>query len=258
MQPMKKLSWYVYRVARAVVRRLFPEPQITGLENLPADRPCIIVGNHAQAYGPIYMELYLPGSRAIWCIAEMMHVKEVPDYAFRDFWSRKPLWCRWVYRLLSFVVAPLVPCVLNNAHTIGVYRDSRIINTMRESLKRMKEGTNIVIFPEHEVFRNGIVWEFQEGFVNLARLYTRQTGEGVDFVPMYVAPRLRRVCLGSPIAYDPTADPGAEARRICDALMDAVTDLALALPPHVAVPYPNLPKHSYISTDSMKGAPAVK
>lgn len=255
---MKKLSWYVYRATCAVVRRLVPAPQFTGLEQLPVDRPCVVVGNHAQAYGPIYMELYLPRKRAIWCIAEMMHLREVPDYAFRDFWSRKPLWCRWFYRLLSFVAAPIVVCVLNNAHTIGVYRDSRVINTMRESLKRMKEGASIVVFPEHEVFRNGIVWEFQEGFVNLARMYRRQTGESVDFVPMYVAPRLRRVCFGSPIAYDPVADPAEEVRRVRDALMDAVTELALALPPHVAVPYPNLPKRGYISTDSKKGGPAGK
>ena len=40
--------------------------------------------------------------------------------------------------------------------------------------------------------------------------------------------------------------------------MDAVTALALALPPHLAIPYPNLPKKRYISTESMKGTPAEK
>ena len=253
---MKQLSWYVYRAACAVVRRLFPEPEFTGLERLPSDRPCIIVGNHAQAYGPCYMELYLPRERAIWCTAEMMDLKALPDYAFRDFWSKKPWWNRWVYRLLSYVGAPFAVATLKNAHTIGVYRDNRLLSTMRESLKRMKEGANIVIFPEHEVYHNGIVWEFQEGFVNLAALYARQTGGTVDFVPMYIAPKLRRVCFGEPVAFDPAADSKAEKRRVCRALMDAVTDLALSLPPHVAVPYPNLQKRSYISTDSMKGASA--
>ena len=250
---MQKLLWYVYRAVCAVVRLLFPKPVFTGLENLPADRPCIIVGNHAQAYGPIYMELYLPCERAIWCVAELMHVREIPAYAFQDFWSKKPRWCRWFYRLLPYLAAPLCACVLSQAHAIPVYRDSRILSTMRDSLKRMKEGKHIVIFPEHEVAHNGIVWEFQDGFVNLASIYARQTGQAVDFVPMYIAPKLRRVCLGSPIAFNPDADLNQERRRVCHALMDAVTDLALALPPHVAVPYPNLPKRSYISTDSLKG-----
>ena len=77
-------------------------------------------------------------------------------------------------------------------------------------------------------------------------------------LPMYIAPKLRRVCFGKPITFYPGANPREEAHRVCVALMDAVTALALMLPPHVAVPYPNLPKRRYISTESMKGTPAEK
>lgn len=242
---MKRPSWYVHCILRAAIRALYPAPEFTGLENLPQDRPCIIVGNHSQTYGPFYMELYLPCERAIWCAGELMHLKEVPGYAFRDFWSKKPRWCRWAYRLFAYAAAPLSVCILKYAHCIAVYRDNRVMTTMRESLKRMKEGANIVIFPEHEVPVNNIVWEFQEGFVNLASLYARQTGEPIAFVPMYIAPRLRRVSFGRPVAFDAAAAPREEGHRVCLALMDAITKLALALPPHVVVPYPNLPKDRY-------------
>ena len=258
MKSMKGFTWYIYCAFRALIRLLFPEPEFTGLENLPQGRPCIVAGNHAHTYGPIYAELYLPFERATWCIGEMLDLKALPEYAYKDFWSKKPRWCRWFYRLLSYVIAPLCVAVLKNARCIGVYKDYRIMSTMRESLKRMKAGENIVIFPEHEVPHNDIVWEFQKGFVNLASLYARQTGQPIDFVPMYIAPKLRLVCFGKPVAFDPSANPGEEADRVCAALMDAVTALALALPPHLAIPYPNLPKNRYISTESMKGTPAAK
>ena len=258
MKPMKNFTWYVYRASCALIRLLFRKPGFSGLENLPQGRPCIVVGNHAHAYGPFYAELYLPFERSTWCIGEMLDLKALPDYAFKDFWSKKPRWCRWFYRLLSYVIAPLCVAVLKNARCIGVYKDYRIMSTMRESLKRMKAGENIVIFPEHEVPHNDIVWEFQKGFVNLASLYARQTGQPIDFVPMYIAPKLRLVCFGKPVAFDPSANPGEEADRVCAALMDAVTALALALPPHLAIPYPNLPKNRYISTESMKGTPSEK
>lgn len=251
---MKKLSWYVYRAVCAVVRRLIPMPEISGLENLPQGRPCIIVGNHAQAYGPVYAELYLPFARSVWCRAEMMNMRELPDYAYQDFWSKKPRWCRWFYRLLAYVATPVCVCVMKNAHCVPVYRDGRILTTLRESLKRMNAGENIVIFPEQEVPHNDVVWEFQSGFINLASLYFRQTGQAVDFVPVYIAPRLRRVCFGVPVAFDPASNHREEGPRVARALMDAVTDLALALPPHVVVPYPNLPKRRFPSTDSMKGS----
>ena len=242
---MKELTWYCYRASCALISFLFPKPEFTGLENLPKGRPCIIAGNHAHVYGPFYAELYLPFERTIWCIAEMMDMKALPDYAFRDFWSKKPRWCRWFYRLLSYAIAPLCVSVLKHAHCIGVYKDNRLLSTMRESLKRMKAGDNIVIFPEEDIPHNDIVWEFQEGFVNLASLYVRQTRQPVEFVPMYIAPALRKVCFGKPIAFDSDADLEAERTRICNALMDAITDMARALPRHRAVPYPNIPKRRY-------------
>lgn len=242
---MKELSWYCYRAACALIAFLFPAPEFTGVENLPEGQPCIIVGNHAHVYGPFYSELYLPCERTIWCIGEMMDMKALPDYAYRDFWSRKPGWCRWVYRILSYIIAPLCVTVLKHAHCISVYKDNRLLTTMRESIKHMKAGDNIVIFPEEDIPHNGIVWEFQEGFVNLASLYARQAHAPVEFVPMYIAPALRRVSFGRPIAFDRSADLESERVRICNALMDAITDMARAMPRHKVTPYPNIPRRQY-------------
>ena len=58
--------------------------KVIGKENLP-DEPCIIVGNHTLMNGPIACELYTPGKHYTWCNGEMMHLKEVPQYAFEDF-----------------------------------------------------------------------------------------------------------------------------------------------------------------------------
>ena len=240
-----KLSYLVYRaVFRLAGLLVMRRPALQGLEHLP-DGPCVIVGNHAQMYGPVAAELYLPFDRAIWCSAEMMHVKEVPAYAFQDFWSRKPRHTRWFYRLLSFLIAPIAACTFSNAHCIGVYRDMRVMRTLRESVRRLQEGANIVIFPEHEVPHNRIVYDFQQSFIDLARLYRHQTGQTLSFVPMYVCPALGRVLFGEPIAYDDAAPADAERARVAQALMDAVTELALSLPAHRVVPYPNLPKKAH-------------
>ena len=101
----KKIS-PVYRGIRWLVRLFSPKIQVVGRENLP-EEPCVIVGNHSQMYGPIAGELYTPGKHYIWCAGEMMHWKEVPDYAFEDFWSEKPKAVRWVFRLLSYLITPV-------------------------------------------------------------------------------------------------------------------------------------------------------
>lgn len=238
------LKYGVYRATCGLARLFFPRPALEGLENLP-EGPCVLVGNHAQMHGPVISELYLPFDRAIWCTGEMMHLKEVPAYAFKDFWSAKPAGVRWLYRILSYLIAPLSVCVFNNAHCIGVYRDARVMTTFRETLKALSEGTRMVIFPECAEKHNHIVYQFQDHFLALGRMYARQGGQKLAFVPMYTAPALGKVCFGPAVYYDPAAKPEEERLRVCAALMDGVTALAEALPRHRVVPYLNLPKREY-------------
>lgn len=215
-----------------------------GTENLP-DEPCIIAANHAQMNGPIASEIYFPVPNYTWCNGEMMYREEVPAYAFQDFWSGKPKWTHWFFRLLSHAIAPLAVILFNNARTIEVRRDLRIMSTLRSTVERMQQGYSVVIFPECYDEHNHIVHKFQEGFVDAARIYHRKTGIEPCFVPMYVAPRLKKMYFGKPIRFCAANPADQERRRICDYLMDEITNIACSLPRHKVVPYPNISKKDY-------------
>ena len=240
---MKKIS-PLYKFIKWLVWLFYPKTAVVGAEHLP-DGPCIIVGNHTQMNGPIACELYMPGEHYTWCAGEMMHCKEVSAYAYRDFWSQKPKYIRWFFRLLSYVIAPLSVLVFNSANCIGVYHDTRIMTTFKTTLDKLQGGARIVIFPEHDVPHNHIVCDFQDRFIDVAKMYCKRTGEELAFVPLYVAPDLKTMYLGEPVRFDHTAPPDAERRRICAYLMDAVTDIAVSLPPHTVVPYRNIRKKDY-------------
>ena len=162
-------SYALYRFIRFWVWLLYPKIKVNGAENLP-EEPCIIVGNHAKANGPIAVELYFPTERYTWCNGEMMHLREVPDYTYRDFWSQKPRHIRWLYRIASFLIAPLSVCVFNNANCIGVYHDLRIMGTFRETVQKLQGGASVVIFPEHHEPHNNIVCAFQDRFIDVAKM----------------------------------------------------------------------------------------
>ena len=239
----KKTSW-IYRVLRWFVWLFAPKFRLEGTENLPKEA-CVIVGNHSQMYGPIAGELYTPVPHYIWCAGQMMNRKEVAAYAYQDFWSRKPKAVRWLFKLASHLIVPLAMLVFGGAHTIPVYHDTRLLATFRESIEKLKAGNSIVIFPECYDEHNNIVHAFREKFVDLARIYYKKTGTALKFVPIYVAPALAGVYVGDPVAFDPDAPIAGERRRICDALMDAITDMAVSLPEHRVVPYPNVSKRDY-------------
>ena len=234
----------VYRFFRIVVSKVTPVYEIVGAKNLP-EGPCIVVGNHSQAFGPIASELYFPGKHYTWCISEMMEKESVADYTYQDFWSKKPRLIRPVFRLFSYMLPSLCQIVFTNADTIPVYRDKRIMKTFKLSADKLGENAAIVIFPEDYTEYNNIVHHFQRGFVHVAKYYYRQTGKALPFVPMYVCPKLGKLVLGEPILYSPSNKSDEEAERICTYLQDAISELAYKLPRHRVVPYPNISKRKY-------------
>ncbi len=206
-----------------------------------------MVGNHTQMNGPICAELYFPGPRITWCAQQMMHIKEVPAYAFEDFWSRKPPATHWFYRLLSYVIAPISSCVFNNARTIPVYRDNRLMTTFKQTISALQEGKNVIIFPECYDPHNHIVNQFQDKFIDVAKLYHKRTGISPAFVPMYIAPKLKTLYIGKPLRYCPENSIEQERQRICNYLMDEITTLAVSLPCHTVIPYANISKKNYLT-----------
>ena len=239
----KKTTW-IYRVIRWLIWLFSPKYQLEGTENLP-NEPCVIVGNHGHMYGPIVGELYTPGKHYVWCAGQMMNREEVAAYAYRDFWSGKPKWTHWYYKLLSHVITPLALCIFNNAHTVAVYHDTRLISTFRESIAKLQEGYSMVIFPECYDEHNNIVHAFQDKFIDLARFYYQKTGVELDFVPMYIAPKLKKVYYGRPVRFRADADIKTERSRVCNALMDGITEIAVSLPEHTVIPYPNVSARYY-------------
>lgn len=239
----KKTPW-MYKVIRFLVWLFCPKFTLVGAEKLPKE-PCVIVGNHSQIYGPVAGELYTPVNHCVWCAGQMMKKEEVAAYAYGDFWSKKPKGVRWFYKTLSHLITPLAVLIFNSAHTIPVYHDARLITTFRESIEKLREGYSMVIFPEHYDEHNNIVHDFQDKFVDLARFYYKKTGVELSFVPLYVAPKLGKLFYGDPIRFHADAPIAEERRRICDALMDAITDIALSQPEHTVVPYPNIPRRDY-------------
>ena len=246
----KKVS-LLYRFLKWCVRTVYPKIKVVGEEKIH-NEPCLIVANHCQMHGPIAAELYTPGAHDIWCAHQMMQLKEVPAYAYQDFWSGKPKWTRWLYKIASYAIAPLCVVVFNGANTIAVYRDNRIINTFKNTVKSLSEDKHVVVFPEHLEKHNHIVYDFQDKFIDIARLYYKKTGKELCFLPMYIAPSRKEMHFGAPTRFSTETPIDEERRRICEYLMDEITRVAEALPEHRVVPYENLPKKLHPSNKEVK------
>lgn len=263
----KKKTSFLFKIIKGGIRLFYGHMDVVGLENLP-EKHTILVANHAQMNGPIAGELFFPDNCYIWCAGQMMNLKEVPEYAFTDFWSQKPKWMQPFFRLISYIIAPLSVVIFNNARTIAVYHDMRIMSTFKDTIKMLENGANILIFPEKDETKNNILYQFQDKFVDVAKLYYKKTGIELTFVPVYVAPRLHKTYIGKGTTFDSTvlhntatgdAHTMAEERnRICTYLSDEITNMARTLPEHTVVPYRNLSKKNYLTNKDITEVPHAK
>ena len=133
-----------FRAVKRIVKLVYRPFTFEGLENLPEDS-AVIVGNHSQLHGPLSMELYAPRAHYTWCTSEMLSFKEVSAYAYRDFWSNKPVSVRWLFKIASYLIAPLAWFLFNNAKVIPVYHDTRLLRTFKLSAQRLSEGADVII-----------------------------------------------------------------------------------------------------------------
>ena len=250
----KKNTTLLFKIIKVLVRFFYGKMEIVGKENLP-DKNAIIVANHCQMNGPIAGELFMEDNCYIWCAGEMMALKEVPKYAFRDFWSQKSKWTQPFYKLASYVIAPLAVCVFNNARTIAVYHDMRIKSTFKDTLQMLGCGANILIFPEKDEKYNNILYQFQERFIDVAKLYYKKTGNSLTFVPMYIAPKLKKIYIGKGILFDSENSIDEERKKISNYLSSEITRIARELPVHTVVPYRNIPKRYYLTNKDITEVP---
>ena len=155
-----------------------------------------------------------------------------------------------LFKVIRFLV-----CIFNNARTIAVYCDMRIMSTFKDSIKLLQQGANILIFPEKDEKNNHILYQFQENFIDIAKLYYKKTGIALTFVPMYIAPKLKKMYIGKGISYQCENSIEEERKRISKYLSDEITEIACNLPKHTVVPYRNIPKRFYLTNKDIGEVP---
>lgn len=235
----------LFKIISSVVKIFYRKRKHIGTYNVAENEPCIIVSNHAQMHGPLTTQLYFPRAKYIWTNWEMMNIKEVPKYAYNDFWSNKPKAFKWFWKLVSYLIAPLSAYVFTRADTIPVYRDTRIVATFKKTVQALKDGYNVIIFPECPTPYNNVVNDFQQNFIDIARLYYKSTGKNLKFVPMYLAPKIKTSNIGTAIEYNPNEEASIERNRISSYLKEEITALCLELPKHKIVCYDNVGRKNY-------------
>ncbi|MBQ9252393.1 MAG: hypothetical protein IJ188_07145 [Clostridia bacterium] len=218
-----------YRLAVPLVRLFIPRLRVEW--DVPFDgEPCVFVANHERAIGPLEMAACFPLRKEshIWIYAAPLDRKTTPDYVRADHWWNEegklaPLW----NRIIPPVVALILPPILRSVPHVPVYHDGRAATTVKESLRLLQAGRNIVIFPEIPTgFGQHDMEKINEGWLMMLPMYEKRTGKPLKVWPVRLDLEAKKMRIHAPFVMDgesPLREQTEElSRKVLQGIFDPV------------------------------------
>ncbi len=176
MKPLNRFFVFIYYFVGLITDILHPVT-VEGMENLPK-RGALLCPNHSSNWDPILVALKLP-------INYRLHIM-----------AKKPLFKN-----------PILGWILRKVGAFPVDRDNTDIHAVKTAMKAIKDGDNLLIFPEGTVIRNGV--GYHDGLPAHAKSGVAMIGirTGAKLVPVFVDGEKKffhrtRIIFGKP--YEPT------------------------------------------------------
>lgn len=220
--------------------RPFLHLKVSGMENLRKNEyPSIFVCNHGFIYGPVAAVIYLPTYFRPWIHDVMLDrklcAKEI-SYSFKGF--LKLTGQRTGGTIIRWATRP-VCWALNSFNPIPVARGSShdVMSTFNLSVDALKDGDNILIFPErpskrtksggeHAASGSDELRNFYTGFAHIGKMYHDETGKTLAFYPLYSDSEKHLFKIGEPVLYDPTLSPRDSRKQIAATLHERMQGLS--------------------------------
>ncbi|MGI6787246.1 MAG: hypothetical protein ACOX5X_01655 [Acholeplasmataceae bacterium] len=214
-----------YRGFKNILKIRYKKPKFIFLGDKPTTQS-LILSNHVGTDAPMSLEIYAEFPIRIWGTHEMNSgLRKMYRYQTRVYYHEKKGWNLHLARLFCLLASPLTNLFYKGLKLISTYRDHRFRHTIQESKKAIKNGENIVVFPE--ISDDGYLDElkgFYQGFTLLAETCLKK---GID-LSVYVAYfkiKEKVYLFDKPIFYSKLKQDFSNRKEICKYLVERCNSL---------------------------------
>ena len=207
-----------FRLLKRCMRGRYHCPRFIYLGEEPMNG-ALILSNHEGTDAPMSLEIHLDKPTRMWGASEMNSgLISMYKYQTRVYYHEKKHWNIHLARLFCLIASPLTLLFYSGLELISTYRDARFAKTVRESVAALRDGDNIVIYPEDST--KGYLAElegFHEGFLLLAETCYKR---GYD-LPIFVSYFRRAECayiFDAPVYYSELAATGKSREELAKML----------------------------------------
>ena len=195
------------------------------------EEPVVFVANHYNVFGPVSFILSAPFISYSWMNENLITPEKTEESLYRGVSEMLPYLKEKRIKKICHALRRLVCGVMRRFGNIPVARDdpSKMMQTIRRSIEVLKEGSNVLIFPETGIPEYSLtsVSEFYSGFASLGAFYHMQTGKNLCFCPVYVDELHHIIRSAEPVYYDgESRNIREESDRVSDLIRERIIALA--------------------------------
>ena len=219
-----KRKWW-FRLLKNIMKIRYKKPAFMFLGE-EFKTGSIILSNHEGTDAPMSLEIYAKAPMRMWGAHEMNSgLVKMYKYQTRVYFHEKKHWSLFGARAFCLIASPLTNLFYKGLNLISTYKDQRFFTTIKQSVEALKNGENVVIFPEDST--KGYLAElegFYLGFLALAETCKRR---GMD-IPIYVTYFRKKdkvYIVDNPINYSELIKNGETKEEIAKRLVDRCNEL---------------------------------
>ena len=221
---IKKRKWW-FKVLKKIMKIRYKKVEFVYLGE-KIKNGSIILSNHEGTDAPMSLEIYLDSPIRMWGAHEMNSgLIKLYKYQTRVYYHEKKGWNLHFARLFCLIASPLTNLFYKGLNLISTYKDARFIKTIRESVSAIKNGENIVVYPENS--KNGYLKELEGFFAGFVLLAEACKKEGID-VPIYVTYLKKSesvYVVDKPVMYSQLCSSGKDKSEIAAELCERCNEL---------------------------------
>lgn len=187
----------------------------------------IIISNHSAASGPLTLSLYFPMFFIPWGTYEMTGTYKMRwNYLYHIFYQQKLGYGKFRAFLIATLFAIISKMLYKGMQLIATYPDTNFRKTIDNSIKHLKAGNSILIFPEdsNTGYHEHLI-KYNNGFVYLSETYYNETNINIPVYPMYYHKILNAMIIGKKTDIKALRDKGLSRSEIADYFKDVTNDL---------------------------------
>ena len=217
-------KWW-FRVLKKMMKSRYKKPKFVYLgEELHGGG--IVLSNHEGTDAPMSFEIYSGKKIRFWGSYQMNSgLVKLYKYQTKVYYHEKKHWNLFLARLFCLLASPLTNLFYKGLNLISTYPDARLKTTLGESLDAIKDGNDIVIFPEqsNEGYKD-VLDGFHAGFVLFAEFCLKN---GID-TPIYVSYFNKKkmvYLIDVPVMFSNLKEKYGDKNSIADALCKRCNEL---------------------------------